>query len=321
MPDSDARDLWKQLAELSGVDWRLSVDQIRSAFFRAAQKLEIDPPALASVNDLLVDGAEGPLRARLYVPRACGHPPGPGIVFFHGGGFVLGDLESHDALCRRLADASRCRLLALDYRRAPEHKFPAAFEDAQSAWAWVMARAEAIGFDPDRVAVAGDSAGGNLAAGIALHTLRTGEKEPAMQALLYPLLQLADIAPGRFGLKQGFFLSGAALDYFKRAYLRAGADAMDERISPLLANDLAGIAPAFIVTAGLDPLHGEGTAYAARLAALGVPVTHRDYPSQTHGFFMMTALSVVARDAVRDAGLAIGRTLGAIGPESGARPA
>lgn len=315
MSKYDHKNLSNQWAEFSGIDWRQSVDQIRSAFFRAVQKLEVDPPVPGSVNDLLVDGADGPLRARLYTPKACGKPPGPGIVFFHGGGFVLGDIESHDALCRRLADSSRCRLISLDYRRAPEHKFPAAFDDAVAAWQWVMARAEAIGFDHDRVAVAGDSAGANLAAGIALHTLRSGEREPAMQALFYPLLQLVDTGPGRFGLKQGFFLSNAALNFFKRAYLHSSEDALDERVSPLLVDDLAGIAPAYVVTAGLDPLQSEGRAWAEKLAALGVPVTHRDYPSQTHGFFMFTALSVVARDGVRDAGLAIGRTLGVIGPE------
>ena len=303
-----------KLPDFSGMDWKGSTDGLRDSFYRASRSVERDLPDLAEMSNLIVDGADGPLKARLYVPLAAGIAPAPAIVFFHGGGFVLGDLDSHDVVCRRLAAASRCRVLSVDYRLAPEHKFPTAHRDAMAAWQWATARNNILGFDPDRIAVAGDSAGGNLSAFIAQETRRTDALMPAFQLLLYPLVQFVDIRakPMKFQ-ESGFFLSPNLFDYFRDSYLDDETDRMDKRVSPLFAPDgeFAGLAPAHLVLCGWDPLKDEGRAYADKLAAHGVPVTIKEHPGMVHGFMNMTAVSMPARKAIEEAGLVVGKALGA----------
>lgn len=291
-----------KLRERPAFDWRSSVEEARRMFWKQAHRLEADAPAMLETRALTVDGAAGPLSARLYIPHAAGAPAGPGVVFFHGGGFVMGDLDSHEMLCRRLADGGRLRVLSVAYRLAPEHKFPAAPEDAIAATRWAFAHAAEIGFDPARIGVAGDSAGGNLAAVVAQQLKAREHTQVKAQALIYPCTQFLQMTPSQIRLKEGYMLTQAAQDFFRDKYLEKREDALDTRCSPLLENNLGGLPPALVITAQFDPLVDEGKAYADKLAACGVPVTYRDYTGQIHGFFNMTAISTPARTAIAETG-------------------
>lgn len=317
--DDSFRDFMQKLKvpdmDWTNLDWKGSTERLRKSFYRASRSVERDLPELAEISNLVVDGADGHLPARLYTPLAVGVGQAPAILFFHGGGFVLGDLDTHDVVCRRLAAGSRCRVLSVEYRLAPESRFPHAHEDAAAAWKWATQRGDILGFDPDRIAVAGDSAGGNLAAFIAQEMNRQGEAMPAFQLLLYPLVQFADIRAKKLTFQEGgFFISPNLFDYFRDSYIERETDRMDARVSPLFADDddFKGLPPAHMVLCGWDPLKHEGQAYAAKLAAQGVPVTIREHPGMVHGFMNMTAVSVSAREAIHDAGAVVGRALGAL---------
>lgn len=297
-------------ARLRPIDWRSGIDQVRHAFWKTSHAMEGEAPALAEIRDLTVQGGEGPLPARLYTPFAAG-VVSPGLIYFHGGGFVVGDLESHEMLCRRLADAARVRVLAVAYRLAPEHRFPAAPLDAAASVRWALVHAESLGMDSARIGVAGDSAGGNLAAVTALQLKADGDGRLKAQLLIYPCTQFLRLTPSQIRLKEGFMLTQAAQDFFKERYLSSPEDAADWRVSPLIAEDFKGLPPACVVTAGFDPLLDEGKAYADKLAACGVPVRYRCYDSQLHGFFNMTAISQTARGAIEEAGRWAAETLAA----------
>ena len=304
-----------KLPEMPSVDWHGQTQKLRNSFYRASRSVERDLPELAEISNLIVDGADGPLPARLYIPLAAGVGPSPAIIFFHGGGFVLGDLDTHDVVCRRLAASARCRVLSVDYRLAPEHKFPAAHDDALAVWNWAVERGDILNFDPDRLAVCGDSAGGNLAAFIAQEMNRTGGVMPAFQLLLYPLVQFVDIRAKKMTFQEGsFFISPNLFDYFRDSYVGKETERMDPRVSPLFAadDDFSGLPPTHMVLCGWDPLKDEGRAYASKLAAHGVPVTIREHSGMVHGFMNMTAVSVPAREAIHAAGDVVGRALGAI---------
>ncbi len=303
------------LPEMHPPDLRLPIERLRQQFFRMDYSGEPDAPELAEVRILTLPGPVGPLKARLYVPLGAGVPPGPGILFFHGGGFVLGDLESHDMICRRIAEGSRCRVLAIDYRLAPETCFPCAHEDALAAWHWISAHGQDVGIDPRRVALAGDSAGGNLAAFVCQQMNRIKGPKPAFQLLLYPLLQFADIRSKKMSPQEsGFFISVGLFEFFRGHYLPDPATYMDPRISPLFAppEELKGLPPAHIIVCGWDPLHDEGLAYAAKLRAMGITASEKEYPSMVHGFLNLTHISATARSAAREAGKITGEALGAI---------
>lgn len=288
---------------------------LRETYRQAAAALEAPPSAVASIRDLSVPGAEDARPARLYTPFGATEAPGPAIVYFHGGGFALGDLATHDGVCRRLAAASRCRVLHVTYRLAPEHPFPAAVTDALAAFAWASGEgAAALGLDPDALAVAGDSAGGNLAATVAL------EAEPAFQALIYPLLQLVETNADRLRVLEGHVVAHAMLSTARGAYLADPAAAAHPWASPLLRSDIAAAPPTLIVTAGMDPLHDEGRAYAERLAAAGVAVEHRHHHAAVHGFFQFTAASEDAISAIDATGRAVGRALGALSTAGDSAP-
>ncbi len=309
-----------KIPDFSKIDWpdmklKGSITGLRQSFQRASRSVERDLPELAEISNLVVDGADGPLAARLYVPIAVGSGPGPALLFFHGGGFVMGSLDSHDIICRRLAAGSRCRVLAVEYRLAPEAKFPTAHRDALAAWEWATTRGDMLNFDPDRIAVAGDSAGGNLSAFIAQEMNRTDGMLPAFQLLLYPLVQFVDIRAKKMTFREGsFFISPNLFDYFRDSYIDKKTDRMDPRVSPLFAadEDFAGLPPTHMVLCGWDPLKDEGRAYASKLAAHGVPVTIREHAAMVHGFMNMTAFSITVREAIHDAGAVVGRALGAI---------
>ncbi len=291
------------------LDIRSSVEAARTQFWQAAHKFEVEAPALARIESMAIPGPAGLMPARLYTPFAAGASAGPGLVFFHGGGFVLGDLDSHEMMCRRLAASSQARVISVAYRLAPEHKFPAAVEDAEAATRYVLAQAERFGMDPARIAVGGDSAGGNLSAVTAQSLKRGGGPALKAQMLIYPCTQFVLMTPSQIRLKEGYHLTQAAQDFFKDKYFRTRDDAHDLRASPLLADDLAGLPQALVVTAGFDPLLDEGNAYADKLVASGVAVTQHDYPNQIHGFFNMTAVSSKARAAIEAAGAWLAKTL------------
>jgi len=303
------------MPDLKSLDWKVTAERLRQQFYVASRSIEKDAPEMADVSHIAIPGGAGNLKARFYTPLGAGIAPGPGIVFYHGGGFVLGDLESHDMLCRRLAEGARSRVVSIEYRLAPEHKFPAAHDDALTVWRWIVHNAGTLGLDPERLAVSGDSAGGNLSAYLAQEMNRTGGPAPAFQLLLYPLVQFADIRTKKMPFNEsGFFISANLFEFFRDAYLGKTEDRMDIRVSPLFAPPecFRGLPPAHFVLCGWDPLHDEGLAYADKMASFGVPVTVREYPGMVHGFMNLTALSDTIRVAIRDAGQVTGRALGAI---------
>ncbi|MCI0689049.1 MAG: alpha/beta hydrolase [Sporichthyaceae bacterium] len=257
------------------------------------------PIAVGSVTDRTVDGAAGPLPARHYRPSGIAPDPQPLLIYFHGGGFVLCDLDTHDQTCRLLCRYAGVPVLSVDYRLAPEHPFPAAAEDAAAALSWVFEHAAELGADPARIAIGGDSAGANLAAVISAEAAHAGGPTPAAQLLLYPAIDRTDQAvyPSLELFADGFFLTREEIDWFKLNYT-GGLDLIDPRLSPLHAKDLSGLPPALLVTAGFDPLRDEGEAYAAALRAAGTPVVLRREPSLIHGFANMIDLSRAARVAM-----------------------
>ena len=303
------------LPDMSGLSTQQIAQRLRGSFFRASRAIESDAPELADVSSLIVDGGDGPLPARIYTPLGAGIGATPGIVYFHGGGFVIGDLDSHDMIARRLAHAARARVISVDYRLAPEHKFPAAHNDAEASWRWIVERAEELHLDPERLAVSGDSAGGNLAASLSQDMLRKGGPLPAFQLLLYPLVQFMDIRSKKMPLQEsGFFISPALFDYFRNAYLSDTEERSHLRMSPLFApdEDFAGLPPAHTIVCGWDPLGDEGRAYTDKLTAHGVPATLEEYPNQVHGFLNLTAVSKTAREAIQTAGEIVGKALGSL---------
>jgi acetyl esterase len=262
-------------------------DEMRAEFARRLAPLAVDAPATVRATDVTLAGAAGPLRARLYVPdeAAAG---GPLLVYYHGGGWVEGSAATHEPSCRLLAHLAGVRVLSVDYRLAPEHPFPAAADDATAAYRDVRARAGDFGADPARVAVGGDSAGGNLAAVVALD-LRGDPAAPAFQLLIYPALDMSRRHPSRLRFGEGFVLTEENMVWYEDQYVPDRARRADPRVSPLLAADLAGLPPAHVATALADPLRDEGEAYAERLRAAGVRVALHRHP-QVHGFFNVTVM-------------------------------
>ncbi len=255
------------------------------------------------VRDLTVDGADGPLGARLYRPPAAGTPGL--VVFLHGGGWVIGSLDSHDGVCRDLAAGSGAAVLAVDYRLAPEHPFPAAVEDAWAALQWAHRHADELGADGDRMAVAGDSAGGNLAAVTALMARDAG-LALRLQLLVYPATDFSRHRPSRRENGEGYLLTEQDMVWFEGHYR---PDPMDWRASPLLAPDHAHVAPAAVLTCEFDPLRDEGNEYAAVLAAAGVPVTARCYEGLIHASFNLYPMVPAARVMMDDACRAVAAAL------------
>jgi acetyl esterase len=260
----------------------LSPAEARALFLAGREVLALDPAPVAVIRDIA--GPDG-LPVRLY--RGAGTDAVamlPALVYFHGGGWVIGDLDSHDSVCRHLANAARCSVVSVDHRLAPEHKFPAAVEDCFAATSWVAAEAAALVVDRDRIAVGGDSAGGNLAAVVSLLARDRGAPRLRYQVLAYPAVEASMPHPSIARFAEGFLLTRATMQWFYDCYLRGAADVEDWRASPLRAADLRGVPPALVLTAGFDPLCDEGEAYARRLRDYGVAVNHRHYPDQIHGF-------------------------------------
>ncbi len=257
------------------------------------------PIALAAVWDFDIPGPAGTLRARLYTPFGIEHDQAPPLlVYYHGGGWVIGDLDTHDSACRFLASRSGALVLSIAYRLAPEHPFPAAVDDCHAAFRWAVEQAGSLGADPARIAVGGDSAGGNLAA-VVCHVARDESgPAPAMQLLIYPVTDGVGDRPSRKLFEEGFLLTKADMEWFEERYLPDPGPTMHPRVSVLHVDDLSGLPPAYVTTAGFDPLRDEGEAYAERMRAAGVRVALRRHPGLVHGFIHLTAVSRTSRAAM-----------------------
>jgi acetyl esterase len=278
------------------------------AALRAAYAAELPeiwgvPEVVDEVVDILIPGPGGDLRVRVYRPRSTGLLPA--IVWFHGGGFVVGDLETHDPVCRAIANRAPCVVVAVDYRLAPEDPFPAALEDAWVATEWVAEEALGLGVDALRIAVGGDSAGGNLAAAVALHA-RRGALPVALQVLVYPVTNHAFDSESYTRLGTGLNLTREKMEWYWSQYLGKD-DGTHADASPLRADDVADVAPALVLTAEHDPLLSEGEAYAERLRAAGVPVVSRRFDAMIHGFIRMPALVGEADEAIDEIATALRR--------------
>jgi len=285
--------------------WEKTPEDARDAYRKLCDASDPKDLAIGKSERLEVPGPAGTLVLRAYTPVAAGGPTLSAIVYFHGGGFVMGDLETHDGLCRTLANESGCRVFSVDYRLAPEFGFPAAIDDGFAALKWVEDNASALGIDPYDIAVAGDSAGGNLAAVMCL-LAKANRNTPhiAFQVLFYPSIALSrEFVTRPFG--HGYRLDDRAIQWFYSHYMPAGADPMDDRLSPIAAKDVSGLPPAYILTAGFDPLRDEAIEYAAKLKQAGVTVTHVDYPTMIHGFLTMQNWIPLAAQAIAAAGQAV----------------
>lgn len=271
-----------------------------------------EPPEGVSVRELLLSRRElegGALPARLYCPE--GEGPWPTLLWLHGGGWTLGDLAGYDVLCRMLAVCAQCAVLALEYRLAPENPFPAAVDDVWFALRWLVRHAGEHDLDATRLAIGGDSAGGNLAA-VASHLARdAGGPALCMQLLVYPSTDQTSLRLSHETYGEGYFLDRDSIAWFQRNYLPAEADKLDWRASPLLAPDFSGLPPALVITAECDPLTDDAYAYASHLQAAGVPTTYSEYEGAIHGFFGMPRLLPSAAKAIEEAGAALREAFGA----------
>ena len=262
------------------------------------------PEPVDQVVPGVVPGPAGPIAVRIYTPKG-GQAALPGLVYFHGGGWARGSLQTHDIVCRSLANGAGCVVVSVDYRMAPEHRFPAAFEDSLAATRWVAEHAAEIGIDPRRLAVGGDSAGGNLAAAVALAARDAGGPSLVHQLLIYPVTDYNFDTRSYADNAEGYMLTRAAMQHYWRLYLRDGSDGADFRASPLRARDFGNLPPALVITAEFDPLRDEGRAYADRLREAGTPVLYREYPGMVHGFVTSAGVLDAGKQAVREAAAAL----------------
>ena len=283
----------------------LTPEQAR-AFYRDRRGFtQPEPPAMAEVRDLSV----GALRLRLYRPHTSGQAL-PVLLYLHGGGWTIGDLDTHDVLCRQLAREAGGAVVAVDYRMGPEHRFLAAVDDCVEAFRWVLAQAPDLHLDPRRTAVGGDSAGGNLAAALCLVQRDAGQPLPGFQLLIYPATDMRAVAPSHTTNGQGYMLTNDSIAWYRGNYIADAAQWTDWRASPLLAASHAGLPPALVLTAGFDPLRDEGLQYANALSAAGVPTQYVCFERQIHGFITMGRVIEEAHTAVALCGAALRRAWG-----------
>jgi acetyl esterase/lipase len=302
--DRHAQRFLKTLA-LSGPPTTFGAPQRRRDLEALCELGEIEAVPQVTARDLEIPGPAGAIPARLYTAPAGGRPA-PLLVYLHGGGWVAGGLRTHDGVCRRLAEASACLVLAVDYRLAPEHPFPAGLEDARASLRWAFDEADKLGADPARIGLAGDSAGANLATAVALGE----QQELALLLLICPILDLAGETASRVALAQGYFLDQATMAADLADYLPAGVDPGDPRLSPLRALDLSGLPPTLIHSAEFDPFHDEAVAFAKRLQAAGLSVRHTDHPGMIHYFYALPRAIPYALEANAAIGEEVRRWLG-----------
>ncbi len=305
--DPQAKLMLDQLAALNLPDFStLTPEEARKQF--DATRLPLPPIEIGGVENRSVPGPEGEIPIRIYTPEGTG--PFPVLVFFHGGGWVIGDLESHDALARKLALEAGCLVIAIDYRLAPESKYPAAAEDCYAATCWAAAHAAEIGGDPGRIAIGGDSAGGNLSAVVAQMARDRSGPDLCFELLVYPVTNHDYSTLSYAENAEGYFLTRSSMEWFWNHYLSEASEGQNAYASPLRADSLAGLPPALVITAEFDPLRDEGEAYAEKLRQAGVPVTCTRYDGQIHGFFSFFQLIDSSKEAVQEAAGCLRRAFG-----------
>lgn len=308
--DPQVQALLDQMAAIAGPKIHQVVPALARQMMDAMiQLVDARDVPIGRVEEQTIPGPGRPITLRVYTPVAAPGGLLPVLVFFHGGGFVIGSLKSHDAPCRQLANSAKCLVVSVDYRLAPEAPFPAAVDDALAATRWVLDHGAEIGADATRVAVGGDSAGGNLAAVVAQQLRDAGAPMPVFQLLIYPAVDLTDATDRGFASRtanaNGYFLDNDMMRWFLGHYVATSADRNDPRLSPLRHPRLAGLPPAYVVVAGYDPLHDEGVAYAEALRSAGVATTLADYPGQIHGFVSFSGVVAEGRRALEAAGAAL----------------
>jgi acetyl esterase len=304
--DPHAKKLLEMLNAVGAADLsRMAPQEMREGFERLAGVVGVNDVAVDAAEDRSLPGPGGPIPVRVYAPRGSGAATLPGLIYFHGGGGVFGSIASHDSFCRVLANAGACRVVSVGYRLAPEHKFPAAVEDACAATAWIAAQAREFRIDPRRIAVGGDSIGGGLAAVVCRMARDSGGPAIALQVLLCPAMDMRNTSYSRTVFAAGYFLNQATIDWTLKHYCAPGADLADPRMSPLLAEDLSCLPPAQVHTAEFDPLRSEGAAYAERLQRANVAVRHTCHAGMIHHFYAMGGVIPYARTAVAAAGAEI----------------
>ncbi|SHK86239.1 Acetyl esterase/lipase [Bradyrhizobium lablabi] len=287
---------------------RPSANDRRQALAKLMQFARADVAEVTGIDGVL-PGPAGDLPYRLYAPADNASEYAPGFVFFHGGGMVAGSIATHDRVCAALAQTTGCHLISVDYRLAPEHKFPAAIEDAIAATRWVSAHAASLGIDATRLVVGGDSAGATLAAVVCQESVRNGGPAISAQCLICPVLDFEDISPSREAFAENHLLDRATLEADLADYLPEGAELADPRISPLRATKLTGLPAAIIHTAEFDPMRDEGNAYATKLVAAGVAVEHVCHDGMIHNFHAMGTVLPQARLVLQQIGEQVRRTL------------
>ncbi len=303
--DPDASAVYKAFQEAGRPPYEtVTPAEARELYLKGRFVTNPEPPELESIQPLAIPAPHGSIPARIYTPKTLRNTNGlaPCLVFFHGGGWVIGDLDSHDVVCRKLADQGQLMVISVDYRLAPEHKFPAAVDDAIEATKWIAGNATQLGIDASRLTVGGDSAGGNLAAVVAIAARDGNGPALAGQVLIYPAIDFAMTHPSHSEPETSVLLTHSVIRWFRDHYLSSAADIHDWRASPARASTLIGLPPAYVLTAGADPLRDEGDEYAHRLKEAGVPVTHRTFSGQFHGFFTMGKLLQQANVAASDIG-------------------
>jgi len=293
---------------------RMLMDQVAASGIRPFEELSVadarqtimmlasaagEPAPVGKVENRTIPGPAGEIPLRFYTPDGRG--PFPVLVFFHGGGWVIGNLDTHDGVCRLLTNGAGCMVASVDYRLAPEHPFPAAAEDSYAATKWIAGKAATIGADPKRVAVGGDSAGGNLAAVVALMARDRGGPALVHQLLVYPVTDAPGDTASYRDNAEGYFLTAASMHWFWKHYTGTVKNPLDPYACPLRATNHRGLPPALVITAEFDPLRDEGEAYAARLRDAGVPVKMTRYPGMIHGFFGMGSLLDQGKAAIAEA--------------------
>jgi acetyl esterase len=290
--------------------WEVPPAMARQSFTGMMQITGPKDVPVGKVENFTIPGPAGTIRARSYAPIAAVGPL-PTLIYFHGGGFVAGSLDSHDGLCRLFSAEGGFKVIAVDYRLAPEHPWPAAVDDAWAATQWIEENAPELGVDAGRIAVGGDSAGGMLTAIVTQLAREKGGLKIAYQLLLFPNTQMGGETSSLNEFAVGYFLERRVIDYFNSLYLTPGADRTSPKVSPLHAKNFASLPQAYVMLAGFDPLHDEGLAYAEKLKGAGVKVTVAEYPDLVHGFIYLQTVLPQAHDAVAQAAKAVKKALDA----------